>query len=476
MFHQRFRQLFCRSLPFFMILSVIGLPLAAAEKTSEKKEPANLAWMEAGKADAKAAFAQQLATAPKLAAYPHIIGEYLWSGRADDQYKTFFMFEFRLRGATKVLNTAKYRVVTLDPARKPQTTGPWVELGQIASGVTRDLSYKLNGPTFQAFQVDIVWKGGQETYLVWDKIAMVPLALSDVALMSLLITLNQNFEYDADKKNAAVSYHVWNIGGKPVKDVVQILQFKDSKGQIVHRHEFIPVKGDMAAGYVGEVKLNVPHVPSFVDLSMVTKMSEVSTLDPGRFTGAEDVEVAQVRAEGKALKAKIRNGFKTPLMGVVVSITLTDGGGKALKNVDLNVGELKAGEERELTADMSSAPSWSDYEVGWRSSESTTKAAVSAPASANPVLASDGLEFVITASKPGKEGLAVSGLLRNQRTTDISGLVVSFILLDGSKNGVVVTLKPGKLLMGDDLAVNFTAAGAKAINGMSFKWVSTKLK
>ena len=70
----------------------------------------------------------------------------------------------------------------------------------------------------------------------------------------------------------------------------------------------------------------------------------------------------------------------------------------------------------------------------------------------------------------------MSGLLRNQRTTDISGLVVSFILLDGSKDGVVVTLKPGKLLMGDDLAVNFTAAGAKAINGMSFKWVATKQK
>lgn len=476
MFHQRFRQRFRRSLPFFMMLLVTGLPLAAAEKAPEKKEPANPPWMEAGKADAKAAFAKQLATAPKLAAYPHIIGEYLWSGRADDLYKPFFMFEFRLRGATKVLNSAKYRVMTLDPARKPQTTGPWVELGPIASGVTRDLSYKVNGPTFQAFQIDIAWKDGQETYLVWDKIAMVPMALSDIASMAFLITLNQNFEYDAGKKVAAVSYHVWNIGGKPVKDLVQVLQFKESTGKIVHRHEFIPVKGDMAAGYVGEVKLNVPHVPSFVDLSMVTKMSEVSTLDPGSFTGAEDVEVAQVRAEGKSLKAKVRNGFKAPLMGVVVTITLTDAGGKALKNVDLNVGEMKAGEERELTADISTAPSWSAYEVGWRSSESSAKADVSAPVAAKPVLASDGLEFVITASKPGKDGLAVSGLLRNQRTTDINGLVVSFILLDGSKDGVVVTLKPGKLLMGDDLAVNFTAAGAKAINGMSFKWVSTKAK
>ena len=163
-------------------------------------------------------------------------------------------------------------------------------------------------------------------------------------------------------------------------------------------------------------------------------------------------------------------------MGVVVTITLTDAAGKALKNVDLNVGELKAGEERELTADISTAPSWSGYEVGWKSSESTVKAGAPAAVAVNPVLASDGLEFVITASKSGKDGLAVSGLLRNQRTTDINGLVVSFILPDGSKDGVVVTVKPGKLLMGDDLVVNFTAAGVKAINGMSFKWVSTKPK
>ena len=476
MFCQRFRHLFPQPLPFFMMLLVIGLPLGAAEKAPDKKEPVNPPWMEAGKADAKAAFAKQLASAPKLAAYPHIIGEYLWSGRADDQYKPFFMFEFRLRGASKVLNSAKYRVMTLDPARKPQTTGPWVELGHIASGATRDLSYKLNGPTFQAFQIDIAWKDGQETYLVWDKIAMLPVALSDLASMSFLINLNQNFEYDAGKKIAAVSYQVWNIGGKPAKDVVQILQFKDSTGKIIHRHEFFPVKGDMAAGYVGEVKLNVPHVPSFVDISIVSKMSEVSTLDPGSFTGVEDVEIAQVRAEGKALKAKVRNGLKSPLMGVVVTITLTDAAGKALKNVDLNVGELKAGEERELTADISTAPSWSGYEVGWKSSESMVKAGAPAAVAVNPVLASDGLEFVITASKSGKDGLAVSGLLRNQRTTDINGLVVSFILPDGSKDGVVVTVKPGKLLMGEDLAVNFTAAGVKAINGMSFKWVSTKPK
>ena len=273
----------------------------------------------------------------------------------------------------------KYRVVTLDPARKPQTTGPWVNIGQLEERVTRDLSYKLNCPIFQAFHVEVAWKGGQETYVVWDKIAMVPVALSDLAGMSFLINLNQNFEYDGAKKSAAVSYSVWNIGSKAAKDVVQILQFKDSKGKSVHRHEFSPVKGDLAAGYVGEVKLSVPQVPSFVDISILTKLAEISTLDPGSFTAAEDVEIAQVRAEGKNLKAKVRNGFKTPLMGVVVTITLTDGAGKALKSMDLNVGELSASEERELTADLGSVPSWSGYEVGWKSSEVTVKTAAPAP-------------------------------------------------------------------------------------------------
>ncbi len=459
-----------------LLLAVGGIPVGAAEKV----EPVNPAWMDAGKADGKAAFAKQAPAAPKPTTYPHFIGEYLWSGRADDKYKPFFMFELRLRGATKPLTAAKYRVVTIDPLRKPQTTGAWVELGQLAPGTTRDLSYKLNGPTFQAFQVEVAWKDGakdvQEIYLAWDKVAMVPVPLSDVANLPFLVSLNQNFEHDADKKIANVSFTLWNIGGKPAKDVVQTINFKDDKGKTLFSHEFKPQKGDIPGGFVGEIKLNVPKVPVFANLSIATKMTDMATLDPGSFTGAEDIEIAQVRAEGKLLKAKVRNGYKASINGVTVVIALTDGGGKAVKNLELPVGDMKAGEERDVSTDISAVPSWSGYEVAWKSSEpppQSPKAATEPRPSAQAVTV-DGLEFSVTSTKPSKEGLVVSGVLRNKRDADLNGLVVSFTLPDGSKDGSVVTLKPGKLPMGNGVDVNFTAIGVKSYTGMALKWVSTK--
>ena len=469
------------------LLLAIATPvsLVAADKPVTPDKPANTAWMDAGKPDAKASFIKQAGSAPKPAAWPTIVGEYLWSGRADDQYKPFFMFELRVRGATRSLDASKYRVVTLDPARKAQTTGPWITLGKLIPGETRDLSYKLNGPTFQAFQVEIAWKEGgkdaQETYIAWDKVAMLPVALSDIANVPFLISLNQNFEHDEAKKIAAVSYALWNIGGKPAKDVVQTIHFKDSAGKTVHSHEIKPAKGDkteLPSGYIGEVKLNVPKVPSFAYLAVATKMTDITTLDPGSFTGAEDVEIAQVRADGKLLKAKVRNGLKAPLTGVVVNITLTDGNGKAVKALSLPVGDMKAGEERELSTDISTVGSWSGYEVGWKSTEPPAPAGTTASApktSAPPALLVDGLEFTVTSTRSEKDGLAVSGVLRNKRDADLEGLVVSFTLPNGSKDGTVVTLKPGKLLMGDaGVAVNFTAAGVQSFTGLSLKWVSIK--
>lgn len=460
------------------VMVVSPLSLGAADK----KAPANHAWMEAGKADAKASFAKQAASAPKPAAWPTIIGEYLWSGRADDQYKPFFMFELRVRGATKTTESTRYRIVTLDPARKPQSSGPWITLGRLAPGETRDLSYKMNCPTFQAFQVEIAWKDGgkdvQETYLAWDKVAMLPVALSEVVNTPFLVSLNQNFDHDEAKKIASVSFTLWNIGGKPARDVVQTVHFKDSAGKTVHSHEIKPAKGetkrDLPGGYIGEVKLSVPKVPSFANLAIATRMTDISTLDPGSFSGAEDLEIAHVRAEGKELKAKVRNGYKTPLTGVVVAITLTDGNGKAVKALSLPVGDLKPGEERDLSTDISTIGSWSGYEVGWKSSEPPPPT-TSAPRSQSvPALNVDGLEFTVTSTRPDKDGLAVSGILRNKRDNDLDGLVVSFTLPNG-KDGTVVTLKPGKLPMGDDgVAVNFTAAGVKAFTGLSLKWVSTK--
>jgi hypothetical protein len=355
-----------------------------------------------------------------------------------------------------------------------------VSLGKLTPGETRDLSYKLNCPTFQAFQVEIAWKVGgkdvQETYLAWDKVAMLPVALSDIAGVPYLVSLNQNFEHDEGKKLAAVSFTLWNIGGKPARDVSQSVHFKDGAGKTVFSHDLKPLT-EVAAGHVGEIKFTATKVPPFANIAIATRMTDLTTLDPGSFTGIEDVEIAQVRAEGKTLKAKVRNGYRTPLAGVTVFINLIDAGNKTIKALSLPVGDLKAGEIRDLSADISTVGPWSGYEVGWKSSElppaPSTPAASKSPG--QPVVLVDGLEFTVTGTTQDKDGLAVTGVLRNKRDADLEGLVVSFSLPVPGKDNAVVTLKPGRLAAdGSPLPVNFTAPGVKTFTGLSLKWVSTK--
>jgi hypothetical protein len=457
----------------------LSLPLVAAQKKDEGDKPApNIAWMEAGKGDAKATFARQASSAPKPSAIPQFIGEYLWSGRADDQYKPFFMFELRLQGAIENLAEASYRIVTLTHERKPTTTGPWITLGALPGRATHDLSYKLNGPTFPAFQIELKWKGGAETYLVWDKVAMLPVALSDVAKSSFLISLNQNFEHDGQKKIAAISYMLWNIGGVAAKEVSQTMIFKDSEGKSVFTYDFKPNKGEVPAQFVGEQNLTVSKVPVFELLAISTKSTDLTTLAPGSFTGARDVEVADVVADGTALKAKVRNGLKQPVAGLVVIITLIERDGKVIKKLNIPVGDLAQNQIQSVSADISDVKSWADYEVSWTSREMPSdKPGVPATNTAalkpTEVLV-DGVLFVVTATKAGKTGTDISGILYNRRDDELKNLIVSFVVPEGKKDPVVVTLKPGTMAKDGQLAVNFTAEGVQQFSSLSLKWVSQK--
>ena len=465
---------------FCFILVCCSSSLMAADKAGDKKEvpKVNLAWMEAGKPDAKEAFARQAGSAAKPGPIPQFIGEYLWSGRADNEYKAFFMFELRLQGAVANLADASYRIVTLTHERKPMTSGPWMTLGALPSRATRDLSYKLNCPTFPAFQIELKWKGGAENYLVWDKVATIPLALSDVAKMPFLISLNQNFEHDEKKKIADVSYMLWNIGGVAAKDVSQTIIFKDSNGKPVHTHDFKPNKGEVPANYVGEQKLTVAKVPMFGVLAISTKLTDLTTLDPGSFTGARDIEIAEVVADGKVLKAKVRTGLKGPVAGLVVTITLIERNGKVIKRLNIPVGDLAQHQIQALTADISDVKSWAGYEVSWTSSElpsdKPAAPAVTSAAAKQPEFVVDGVAFVVTSTKAGKNGLDVSGVLQNRRDSELKNLIVSFTVPNGKNESAVVTLKPGTMAMGNQVEVNFTAEGVTQFSGLTLKWVSLK--
>jgi hypothetical protein len=469
------------SLGFLWLAISHGVSAEKGEKLLQKEEKENTAWMEAGKAEAKATFARQAAAAPKPGALPLFIGEYLWSGRADDKYRPFFMWELRLQGATQDLSDAQYRIVTLTPERKPMTTGEWVKLGTLSAGKNRDLSYKLNCSTFQAFHIELNWKGGAETFVVWDKVAMVPVAVSTLKDQSFLVNINHLFDYDKPKKTAQVSYMLWNIGGAPAKDAVQTLTFKNAAEKTVGTYEHRPNKGDVPAYYIGEQKISVSKIPLFENFSISTKTTDLNTLDPGRFTSAKDIEIAEVSSEenkqGKFLKGKVRNGLEQEATDLLLTLTLIDRNGKAVKRLDIPLGTLTSQQIAPFSTNISDVKSWAGYEVSWRvSNQSTTEpvAAKTKNTEKMPDVVVDGLVFVINTHKISDKGVEIQGVLRNDRSETLNNVVLSFTVPEKGKPDSVVTLKPGTLAAGAEVEVNFVAEGLTAFSGLSMKWVSQK--
>lgn len=332
---------------------------------------------QAGKADAATVFAKQAPLAgPATGPAPHMVGTYVWSGRADENYKPFFQWEFRLVGGTAAATGITARVVTLGPDRKPLVTGAWKTLGNLASGASRDFDYKLNCPNPPAYQIELTWKEGKEIYLCWDKVS-VPVALSDQAMTSFLVSINQNADYNASARTAAVTWMLWNIGGQPAREVVQTVRFLDDKGKEVAKADFKPEKGEVPAGLVKEQKFTATKIPPFSVISIGTKSTDagsLATLDPGSFTGAKDVEVAKIHVDGKQLAGRVRNGTGAALMGVVVSVTLQTRDGKTVKHFDVPVGKMAVDEERDWAADLTGVGAWSGYEVGWHNDANSTTA------------------------------------------------------------------------------------------------------
>jgi hypothetical protein len=134
--------------------------------------------------------------------------------------------------------------------------------------------------------------------------------------------------------------------------------------------DFAPEKGVVAAGLVKEQRITAPKIPAFVTISIATRLNnDTTTMDPGAFTGAKDVEIAKVRVEGKLLKARVRNGTGSDLIDVVVTISLQGKDNQIIKSFDLAVGALPKDEERDISTDLTGVPSWNGYEVGWKSSD-----------------------------------------------------------------------------------------------------------
>jgi hypothetical protein len=452
----------------------------AAEKTDTKPPaPAATGTDAAGKADAKLVFAQQAkAATPPTGNRPGFLGAYVWGSRADGNYRPFFQWEFRIQAGEDPIKAGKVRLTTLGPNKQPATQGEWKTLFNVVSGGTNEFSYRLNCTNPMAYQVEIATEDGSETYLACDKGA-VPVALSDFADQGYVVAVNSNFEADDKSKNTIVTYTAWNVGGKPAKGVVQTIHLRDEAGKEVATYKNRPEKGaDLPPGYVKDIKVALAKVPKFATLSISTEQADVAALAEQGFTGAKDLEVAKVRADGKDLKARVRNGTDLDQDGVIISITLQDKGGKAVKSVDIPIAHLAKGEERDIAAPLGGATGWSGYETSWKSA---TPVAVPTPVATKDGPPAVGVPKAVTAQgvtlTPGKieptpTGFVLAGTVANATGKDLPLVRVSLRVSDASGRSQDLQCTVAALADGASAPVKL-ACGIKDIARMAMSWKLT---
>ncbi|MBA2479560.1 MAG: hypothetical protein H0V44_02775 [Planctomycetes bacterium] len=458
---------------------------SAADKTgkTDKAEPKNAPVAAgtdaAGKADAKLVFAQQAKTAtPPAGDRPGFLGAYVWGSRADISYRPFFQWEFRIQAGNDPIKAGKVRLTTLGPDKKPVVQGEWKTLFNVVSGGTNEFSYRLNCTNPMAYQVEITTEDGSETYLACDKGA-VPVPLTELADQGYVVAVNSNFESDEKTKQTVVTYTAWNVGGKPAKGVVQILRLRDEAGKEVATYKNRPEKGaDLPPGYVKDIKVALAKVPKFATLSISTEQADTQALAEQGFTGAKDVEVAKVRAEGKELKARVRNGTGQDQEGVIVQIAVQDKSGKTLKTFDIPIGRLGIGEERDIAAELGGASAWAGYETSWKSSSPTvaatpvaTKAAPAAGAQTGlpKPIAAQGMTLTPETMETTVTGFVLAGTVSNATGKDLPLVRVQVKVSDPSGRTQELECSVAALANGASAPVRM-ACGMKDIARMAMTW------
>lgn len=482
-------------LPLLCASGAVGADQPAADKPpTPARGPAGAA---AGKADAKATFARQAASAqaPSGAA-PGFVGASIWSGRADESYRPFFQWELKLAGGSAAARELKARIATLGPSRQVLHQGDWKSWGQLDAGGALEVDYRSNCPIFPAYQVELAWAGGTETYLACDK-RVPPVPMSEVKELGWVVAVNASVELPPEKekrKPAVVTWTDWNVGGKAAREVEHTLHLLDETGKEVKKVTWRAAERTIAPGAIVERRTELKGMPAFVTLTIgVTQADEAATAAAQGFTGAKDIEIAHVRAEGGKLHARVRNGLDAAQEGVVVTVALQDKAGATVATVELPVGAIASGEEKAASAALTAAAGWSGYEVSWRGGAAA--AAPAAPAAAAPdkpaaapdkpaaapaqpaaagvpaAVTARGITLTPTAIEPAPGGLLLRGRVANATGKDLADLRLTVRITDREKRTRDVVWRAASLAGGADASFALACTVAD-VAALELSWVA----
>ncbi len=457
----------------FLLLLVLAVPLCVS--AAEGKPPRTAS---AGKADAEAAFARQLATAPSASgAEPAVRGAYVWGGRADEQYKPFFQWELRVLAGNQALEQLRGRTITLLPDGGDAKVGEWVDLGHFDAGESRDVALRQNCPAFASYRLELTWKSGKATYVAADRTA-VPVAASTFADMAYLVTTGYQHAAEENKaeqqkrggKGFPVSWWLWNIGGAPATDVVQTVRFLDGSGKEVQR-ETLTLSEAVPAGARLEQVLTLKTKPKDYQVISVSAMCAIPVTasggGTGGFTSAKEVEIADLLVKAGELSVRVRNGLARDLSGLVVTVTLLDAAGKAVEAVPLSVGDLASGGETAAKAAVQ-ATAFAGYELGWESSK-PVRAAPTTAASTPQSITVDGLTFTVQQQVAADGNLYVKGQLQNNREASVPALTVTFTAHSGATT-TDASWSAESLPVGEAISVALTFPGLSTCDGLALVW------
>ena len=212
-------------------------------------------------AEATNAFAAQgeNATVPTV---PSVVGLWIWSGRADAQYRPFFEWDLRLAAGMSALDGIKARLTTLGPDQEVLRQGGWISLDAIGAGSSRDVALRLNCPVFPAWKLELTWNGGHASWIGFD-LASLPIPHSGSEDGSIVVAVGADADPIKGKKGAIATWYLWNLGNKPATQVTQIVRLRNQAGAVVATGELVMAKDEVLAAHASKpCRLVLPNAPA----------------------------------------------------------------------------------------------------------------------------------------------------------------------------------------------------------------------
>jgi len=317
-------------------------------------------------AEATNAFAAQgeNATVPTV---PSVVGLWIWSGRADAQYRPFFEWDLRLAAGMSALDGIKARLTTLGPDQEVLRQGGWISLDAIGAGSSRDVALRLNCPVFPAWKLELTWNGGHASWIGFD-LASLPIPHSGSEDGSIVVAVGADADPIKGKKGAIATWYLWNLGNKPATQVTQIVRLRNQAGAVVATGELVMAKDEVLAAHASKpCRLVLPNAPAWQTVAVETKQPKDAgsnnLLIPPASTGP-DLVVERITIDRGTLTAEVVNRLGRHLDGAVITLSFTNAG-KETKDVAFTVGALADSAMASVQATAGAIPAWDAYSVGW---------------------------------------------------------------------------------------------------------------